>query len=161
MNAAVLTVSDGVFGGSREDLSGDVLEDAVTAAGFATTIRATVPDEIDRIREAVEGFCDGDADVALVVITGGTGFAPRDVTPEALRGVLHRLTPGIDEAMRAASMRVKPHGMLSRGVSGTRRGTLVLSFPGSPKACAECFAVVAPVLDHALRLLRETPTEHL
>jgi molybdenum cofactor synthesis domain-containing protein len=161
VNAAVLTISDGVFAGAREDASGDVLEAAAVAAGFAVAIRANVPDDVDRIREAIEGFCDGDADIALVLATGGTGFAPRDVTPEALRGVLPRLTPGIDEAMRAESMRVKPHGMLSRGVSGIRGGTLVLSFPGSPRACAECFAAVQPVLDHALRLLRETPTEHL
>lgn len=161
MNAAVLTVSDGVFHGHREDSSGDVLEADATALGFAVTIRATVPDEADEIADAVAGWCDGDGDIALVLVTGGTGFAPRDVTPEALDGIYDRPAPGLDEAMRAASMRVKPHGMLTRGRSGIRHRTLVVSFPGSPRACAENLAVVAPVLDHALRLLRETPTDHL
>jgi molybdenum cofactor synthesis domain-containing protein len=161
VNAAVLTVSDGVFHGQREDASGDALEGGATELGFAVTIRATVPDEADQIAEAVASWCDGLADIALVLVTGGTGFAPRDVTPEALAGIYDRTAPGIDEAMRAASMQVKPHGMLTRGRSGIRRRTLVLSFPGSPRACAENLAVVAPVLDHALRLLRETPTDHL
>ncbi len=161
MNAAVLTVSDGVFHGHREDASGDTLEADVTALGFAVTIRATVPDEAAEIADTVAGWCDGDGDIALVLVTGGTGFAPRDVTPEALGGIYDRPTPGLDEAMRAASLRVKPHGMLTRGRSGIRRQTLVVSFPGSPRACAENLAVIAPVLDHALRLLREAPTEHL
>ena len=159
MRAAVLTVSDGVFGAQRDDASGAVLETAAREAGFDVAARRVVPDEADRIAAAVTELCD--ADTALVLVTGGTGFAPRDVTPEALRPLYDRLAPGIDEAMRAASMAVKPHGMLTRGVSGIRGTTLVLSFPGSPKACAENFAVVEPVLDHALKLLRQAPTEHL
>jgi molybdenum cofactor synthesis domain-containing protein len=161
MNACVLTVSDGVFDGAREDASGAVLAEAAEATGFTVVERAVVPDEAIAIAAAVERWCGGDGDVALVLVTGGTGFAPRDTTPEALRPVYDRLVPGIDEAMRSASMRVKPHGMLTRGVSGIRGRTLVLSFPGSPRACAENFAVVAPVLDHALELLRQLPTEHL
>jgi len=160
VNAAVVTVSDGVFHGGRTDASGEVLAEAAQAAGLAVASRTVVPDERDEIAAAVRALCAG-GDVALVLVTGGTGFAPRDVTPEALGEVLERRTPGIDEAMRAASMRVKPHGMLTRGVSGIRGATLVISFPGSPKACAECFEVVQPVLDHALKLLRESPTEHL
>lgn len=160
MNAAVLTVSDGAFFGQREDRSGDVLAAAATEAGFAVGARAVVPDEADRIAQVVATWCAGD-EIALVLVTGGTGFAPRDVTPEALGPLYDRRVPGVDEAMRAASMRVKPHGMLTRGVSGICGRTLVLSFPGSPRACAENFAVVASVLDHALKLLRETPTEHL
>ena len=159
MRAAVVTVSDGVFGGHREDASGEVLATAAAGAGFEIAARTVVPDDADAIRTAVGELCD-DA-TALVLVTGGTGFAPRDVTPEALAPLYDRRVPGIDEAMRAASMRVKPHGMLTRGVSGIRGTTLVLSFPGSPRACAENFAVVEPVLDHALKLLRETPTEHL
>ncbi len=158
LRAAVVTVSDGVHGGTRADGSGDVLTEAAEAAGFALGARLVVPDEHDRIAAAVVGLCDDD--IALVLVTGGTGFAPRDVTPEALASVYERRAPGIDEAMRAASMAVKPHGMLTRGISGIRGRTLVVSFPGSPRACAENFAVVAPVLDHALRLLRESPTEH-
>ena len=149
-----------MFHGQREDASGAVLETAARDAG----LRGGRPHASSRTRPtpigaAVTGLCD--AETALVLVTGGTGFAPRDVTPEALRPLYDRLVPGIDEAMRAASMAVKPHGMLTRGVSGIRGTTLVLSFPGSPRACAENFAVVEPVLDHALKLLRQAPTEHL
>jgi molybdenum cofactor synthesis domain-containing protein len=159
MRAGVVTVSDGVFHGRREDASGAVLETAARAAGFDVAARTVVPDEVDAIATAVTVLCE--PETALVLVTGGTGFAPRDVTPEALRPLFDRLVPGIDEAMRAASMAVKPHGMLTRGVSGIRGTTLVLSFPGSPRACAENFAVVEPVLDHALKLLRRAPTDHL
>lgn len=159
MRAAVVTVSDGVFHGRREDASGEVLATAAGEAGFDVAVRTVVPDDTDAIRRAVGDLCD--EATALVLVTGGTGFAPRDVTPEALAPLYDRRVPGIDEAMRAASMAVKPHGMLTRGISGIRGSTLVLSFPGSPRACAENFAVVQPVLDHALKLLRESPTEHL
>jgi molybdenum cofactor synthesis domain-containing protein len=159
VRAAVLTVSDGVFHGQRDDASGAVLETAARAAGFDVADRRLVPDEVDQITAAITDLCT--PETALVLVTGGTGFAPRDVTPEALRPLFHRLVPGVDEAMRAASMAVKPHGMLTRGVSGIRGTTLVLSFPGSPRACAENFAVVEPVLDHALKLLRQAPTDHL
>jgi molybdopterin adenylyltransferase len=159
MRAAVLTVSDGVAAGQREDASGEVLSEAARTAGFEVAGRAVVADEAGPIQAAVRAFASDD--VALVLVTGGTGFAPRDVTPEALGAIYDRRAPGIDEAMRAESMRAKPHGMLTRGVSGICGRTLVLSFPGSPRACAENFAVVAPVLDHALKLLRESPTEHL
>jgi molybdopterin adenylyltransferase len=162
VNAAVLTVSDGVFHGQRDDESGDVLQAAAEDAGFTLVARGVVPDEADRIAAQAIEWCDAPIlDVALLLVTGGTGFAPRDVTPEALASVYERRAPGLDEAMRAESMRVKPHGMLTRGISGTRGRTLVISFPGSPRACRENFAVVQPVLDHALRLLREDPTRHL
>jgi molybdenum cofactor synthesis domain-containing protein len=161
VRACVLTVSDGVFHGAREDASGAVLATRAADAGFDVVDRAVVPDEADLIADRVATWCDAADAPELVLVTGGTGFAPRDVTPEALGPAYDRRTPGIDEAMRAASMRVKPHGMLSRGVSGIRRQTLVLSLPGSPKACEELFDVVAPVLRHALELLRSDPTEHL
>ena len=161
MRAAVLTVSDGVFWDEREDASGAVLAEAAADAGFEVAYRAVVPDERSQIAERVMAWCDGQGDLALVLVTGGTGFAPRDVTPEALGPLYHRRAPGLDEAMRAAALRDKPHGMLTRGVSGVRARTLILSFPGSPNACREGFAVVRPVLDHALRLLREVPTAHL
>ena len=161
MRAAVLTVSDGVFHGAREDASGAVLAGRAAGAGFEVVERAVVPDEAAEIAARVAAWADAADAPELVLVTGGTGFAPRDVTPEALGPVYDRATPGIDEAMRAFSMRVKPHGMLSRGVSGIRRGTLVLSFPGCPTACDELFGVVEPVLEHALRLLRSDPTEHL
>ncbi len=155
-----MTVSDGVSAGTREDGSGDVLQQAAMRSGFDVTDRIVVPDDRAAIASAVSRLADAGG-VALVLVTGGTGFAPRDVTPEALAPVYDRLVPGIDEAMRAFSMRAKPHGMLSRGVSGIRGRTLVLSFPGSPRACGELFDVVAPVLDHALSLLRSEPTDHL
>ena len=161
MRACVLTVSDGVFHGAREDGSGDVLAEKAAMSGFDVAGRVTVPDEADQIAAQVLAWADAGDAPELVLVTGGTGFAPRDVTPEALGPIYDRKTPGIDEAMRAFSMQVKPHGMLSRGVSGIRRSTLVLSFPGSPKACGELFDVVQPVLNHALELLRSAPTEHL
>ncbi len=161
MRACVLTVSDGVFHGAREDGSGDLLVRRATAAGFAVADRAVVPDEADVIAGRVAAWADTDDPPELILVTGGTGFAPRDVTPEALGAIYDRSTPGVDEAMRSFSMRVKPHGMLTRGVSGIRGRTLVLSFPGSPRACDELFGVVEPVLDHALKLLRSDPTEHL
>ncbi len=92
--------------------------------------------------------------------TGGTGFAPRDVTPEAARATLERLSPGIDEALRADALRHTPHGALSRGVSGTRARTIVITLPGSPRACEEGWAVLEPVLEHAVKLLRSEPTTH-
>jgi molybdenum cofactor synthesis domain-containing protein len=162
VNAAVLTVSDGVFHHKRDDESGDVLCADAEAAGYRVVARAVVADDVEAIRAQVVEWCEAPLlDVALVLVTGGTGFAPRDVTPEALAEIYDRRAPGLDEAMRAASMRVKPHGMLTRGISGTRGQSLVLSFPGSPRACRENLAVVVPVLDHALRLLREDPTQHL
>ncbi len=161
MRACVLTVSDGVFHGAREDGSGEVLAGKAAMTGFDIAERVVVPDEAEQIAAQVSAWADADDAPELILVTGGTGFAPRDVTPEALGPVYDRRTPGIDEAMRAFSMQVKPHGMLSRGVSGIRGGTLVLSFPGSPKACGELFDVVAPVLNHALELLRSAPTEHL
>ena len=161
MRACVLTVSDGVFHGAREDASGAVLATRAATAGFEIAERAVVPDEAEQIVAQVIAWTDADEAPELVLVTGGTGFAPRDVTPEALGPVYDRRTPGIDEALRAASMRAKPHGMLSRGVSGIRGRTLVLSLPGSPKACEELFDVAAPVLEHALQLLRSDPTEHL
>lgn len=161
MRVCVLTVSDGVFHGAREDGSGDVLAERAVTAGFDIAERVTVPDEADQIAAQVRAWTDADDAPELVLVTGGTGFAPRDVSPEALAPIYDRRTPGIDEAMRAFSMQIKPHGMLSRGVSGIRRSTLVLSFPGSPRACGELFDVVQPVLRHALELLGSAPTEHL
>ena len=157
MRAAVLTVSDGVTAGSREDLSGDLLAERLAGAGFDLGERRTVPDDADTIKDALRELA-GAAD--LVLTTGGTGFAPRDVTPEATARVVERATPGLDEHMRAVSIAVSPHGMLSRGRSGIAGSALIVNFPGSPKACAELFDAVAPALDHGLRLLLDLPTAH-
>jgi molybdopterin adenylyltransferase len=159
MRAAVLTVSDGVASGVRDDLSGAVLADGLEAAGHDVSWRGVVADERSAIARELERLCDDDV-AALVLTTGGTGFAPRDVTPEATLDVLERLSPGVDQALRADALARFPHGMLSRGVSGTRGRTFVVNLPGSPKACAEGLAVLAPVLEHAVSLLRAEPSEH-
>jgi molybdenum cofactor synthesis domain-containing protein len=153
----VLTVSDGVASGSREDRSGEVLAERAASAGFEVVERRTVADERDQIAGALEQLA-GLAE--LVLTTGGTGFAPRDVTPEATAAVVERPTPGLDEAMREVSRRASPHGLLSRGSSGIRGAALIINFPGSPRACAECFDAIAPALGHGIELLTSRPTEH-
>jgi molybdopterin adenylyltransferase len=157
VRAAVLTVSDGVTAGTRDDLSGDLLAERLAGAGFDLGERRTVPDDADTIEDALRELA-GASD--LVLTTGGTGFAPRDVTPEATARVVERATPGLDEHMRAVSIAVSPHGMLSRGRSGIAGSALIVNFPGSPKACAELFDAVAPALDHGLKLLLDLPTAH-
>jgi molybdopterin adenylyltransferase len=159
MRVAVLTVSDGVAAGVREDLSGQVLADGAAAVGHTVVWRGLVADDRAAIARELERLCDGD-EADLVLTTGGTGFAPRDVTPEATLEVLERLSPGVDQALRADALERFAHGMLSRGVSGTRGRTFVVNLPGSPKACAEGLAVLAPVLEHAVSLLRAEPTSH-
>ncbi|MEO9175660.1 MAG: MogA/MoaB family molybdenum cofactor biosynthesis protein, partial [Gaiellales bacterium] len=128
MRAAVLTVSDGVAAGVREDISGSVLADGLEAAGHDVSFRGVVADERAAIARELERLCDEDI-AALVLTTGGTGFAPRDVTPEATLDVLERLSPGVDQALRADALARFPHGMLSRGVSGTRGRTFVVNLP--------------------------------
>jgi molybdenum cofactor synthesis domain-containing protein len=157
VRAAVLTVSDGVSAGTRDDLSGDLLAERLGGAGFELGERRTVPDDADSIEGALRDLAGA---VDLVLTTGGTGFAPRDVTPEATARVVERATPGLDEHMRAVSTAVSPHGMLSRGRSGIAGSALIVNFPGSPKACAELFDAVAPALDHGLKLLLDLPTAH-
>ncbi|HET9675710.1 MAG TPA: MogA/MoaB family molybdenum cofactor biosynthesis protein [Gaiellaceae bacterium] len=156
MRAAVLTVSDSVLAGTREDASGDVLEELLAGEGY-DVVRRVVADERDEIAAAIEALAD---DAQLVLTTGGTGVAPRDVTPEATRSVLHREAPGIAEAIRADSLAKTPHALLSRGVAGMRGATLVVNLPGSPGGCRDGFAVLRPALDHALRLLSDQATEH-
>jgi molybdopterin adenylyltransferase len=157
VRAAVLTVSDGVVAGTRDDRSGDLLEERLRGAGFELAGRRAVADEHAEIAAALRELA-GAAD--LVLSTGGTGFAPRDVTPEATAEVIERPTPGLDEHMRSVSIAVSPHGMLSRGRSGIRGAALIVNLPGSPKACAELYDAIAPALDHGLRLLLDLPTSH-
>ncbi len=157
MKAAVLTVSDGVVAGTRQDTSGDVLQELLEGDGYEV-VRRVVADERDEIARAVEALAD---QAPLVLTTGGTGLAPRDVTPEATRSVLEREAPGIAEAIRADSLAKTPHALLSRGVAGTRGAALVVNLPGSPGGCRDGFAVLRPALEHALRLLSEQTTEHV
>ena len=157
VRAAVLTVSDGVCAGVREDTSGALLRELLAAAGFAVAAASAVPDERDRIEAALRGLA---ASTDLILTTGGTGFAPRDVTPEATLRVIERRTPGLDEVMRTVSVAASPHGMLSRQTSGIAGATLIVNMPGSPRACRECFQAVAPALTHGLELLLGEPTEH-
>jgi molybdopterin adenylyltransferase len=149
MKAAVLTVSDGVARGERDDESGAVLELLLTADGYEV-VRRVVPDDRNEIAEAIEELTE---DARVVLTTGGTGVAPRDVTPEATASVLERQVPGIVEAIRADAARRTPHGLLSRGVAGIRGSALVVNLPGSPGGCRDGFAVLRESLPHALGLL--------
>lgn len=148
MNAAVLTVSDGVRHGTREDRSGDALAELLASEGF-TVERRVVPDEADEIAAAIADLADRSS---LVLTTGGTGFTPRDVTPEATRTVLDREAPGIAEAIRADARTRTPHALLSRGLAGLRGATLVVNLPGSPGGCRDGFAVLQPALAHGIEL---------
>jgi len=156
VRVAVLTVSDGVAHGERDDRSGDLLAELLAAEGY-DVLRRVVPDERDAIADAIVDLAD---DAELVLTTGGTGLAPRDVTPEATMTVLERAAPGIAEALRADAIAKTPHGLLSRGIAGIRGRTLVVNLPGSPGGCRDGFAVLKPALPHALELLAGEPTAH-
>ena len=158
MTAAVLTVSDGVSTGQRADASGDVLEELLHGEGF-DVVRKVVPDEAPLIADAVRKLVEGGA--LLVLTTGGTGFAPRDVTPEATRTVIDREAPGIAEAIRSDAIARTPHALLSRGVAGLSGSSLVVNLPGSPGGCRDGFAVLRPALRHGLELAAgDTTTAH-
>lgn len=152
----ILTLSDRSSRGERADSSGPALTRLVQAEGWSVTKESILPDEESAIRAVLTEWADsGELDVILT--TGGTGFSPRDVTPEATRAVIEREAPGLAEAMRAASLRITPHAMLSRVVAGIRKQTLIINLPGSPKGAVENLQVVLPVLPHAVQLLREDP----
>jgi molybdenum cofactor synthesis domain-containing protein len=150
---AVLTVSDRSARGEREDVSGARLTELIAHAGWETGERAVCPDEIPDIIAHLEAWSKRE-DIDVILTTGGTGFGPRDVTPEATKMVIERAAPGLAEVIRAESVKITPHAMLSRATAGIRGRTLVLNFPGNPKAVEEAWKVVAPVLPHAVALLR-------
>jgi molybdopterin adenylyltransferase len=152
----ILTSSDRSARGERSDLSGDGLRQAVLAQGWLVVQQAILPDEHDQLQQKLASWADsGTLDVILT--TGGTGFAPRDVTPEATQAIIDRPAPGLAEAMRAASLKVTPHAMLSRAVAGIRKCTLIINLPGSPKGALENLEIILPVIPHAVELLRDSP----
>jgi molybdenum cofactor synthesis domain-containing protein len=152
IRAAVLTVSDRSARGEREDESGPVLAELLREAGATVVAQEVVSDESEPLAGKLREFADR-ADVNLVMTTGGTGLSPRDNTPEATRSIIEREVPGISEAMRAETLKQTPTAVLSRAVCGTRSGALVVNLPGSPKGVRECFAVIRPVLAHAVSQL--------
>jgi molybdopterin adenylyltransferase len=156
MRAGVLTVSDGVSRGEREDASGDLLAELLAADGFEVE-RRVVPDDRDTITAALSELAGG---AQVVLTTGGTGLAPRDVTPEATIAVLDRQAPGIAEALRADSIAKTPHGLLSRGTAGTLGAALVVNLPGSTGGCRDGYEVLRPALRHAVELLTDQTTTH-
>jgi molybdenum cofactor synthesis domain-containing protein len=158
IKAVVITASDACSVGEREDASGAALVQLLTDLGAQIVAKEIVNDDLEPLADMLRAYADR-ADVNLIVTTGGTGFGPRDNTPEATLRVIEREAPGLAEAMRMETLKDTPMAMISRGVCGIRSGTLIVNLPGSPKAVRESFAVIKPVLNHAIALL-EGNTEH-
>jgi molybdenum cofactor synthesis domain-containing protein len=155
IRVSILTISDRSARGERPDASGPALVEAARSQGWTIARTAILPDDLLQIRDTLAAWADtGDTD--LILTTGGTGFSPRDVTPEATSAAIQRLAPGMAEAMRAESMKATPHAMLSRAVAGIRGHTLIINLPGSPKAAIETLQVILPALPHAVQLLQES-----
>lgn len=160
LTIGVLTISDSGAKGARQDTSGERIRAMVTQLpDVIISAGAIIPDERELIESTLREWSD-EKHLKLILTTGGTGLAPRDVTPEATKAIIDREAPGIAEAMRAVSLQHTPFGMLSRGVAGTRGRTLIINLPGSPKAVKECLECILPVLPHAVNLLTEGPKEH-
>ena len=156
--AVVVTVSDRSFRGQRPDPAGPLVAELLEKKGYQVIRQAVVPDEQPQIEALLRAVAD-QGDAQLLITTGGTGFAPRDVTPEATLAVCERLTPGLPEAMRYASLQITPRAMLSRAQAGIRKGTLILNLPGSPKAARENLEAVLPALSHGLEMLSGVPAD--
>jgi len=152
----ILTLSDRSSQGERPDASGPALARLIEAENWSVAKQALLPDDESAIRTILSEWADG-GEVDVILTTGGTGFAPRDVTPEATRAILDREAPGLAEAMRAASLKITPHAMLSRIVTGIRKKTVIINLPGSPKGAVENLQTVIPVLPHAVQLLKDDP----
>lgn len=159
ISVGILTVSDKGYRGEREDLSGPTIREMITEhLGARVELEAVVPDEFDIIKGTLMVWAD-EVGLDLILTTGGTGFSPRDVTPEATRAVIEREAPGLAEAMRAKGLGITPHSMLSRAVAGIRGRTLIVNLPGSPKAVRENLATILPALPHGIEILKGEATE--
>lgn len=156
MRIGILTVSDRSARGERPDLSGPAIEDVIVDQGWIVDRMEIIADELSDVVQVLAAWSDS-GDLDIILTTGGTGFSPRDITPEALVEVIERDAPGLAEAMRAASLKITPHAMLSRAKAGIRGRTLIINLPGSPHAAIENLNVVLPVLEHAVELLSNDP----
>jgi molybdopterin adenylyltransferase len=156
LRIGILTSSDRSSRGERPDTSGPALSEIVKSQGWTVSRTIVLPDDLTSLRDTLASWADAD-DLDIILTTGGTGFAPRDVIPEATRQVIQREAPGLAEAMRQESLKFTPHAMLSRAVAGICGKTLIINLPGSPKGAVENLQVVLPVLGHAVELLRESP----
>ncbi len=154
MRVAILTVSDRSYRGERADASGPALVEAAQAQGWQVVATLILPDEQAQVAAHLAAWADS-GEVDVILTSGGTGFSPRDVTPEATAAVIERPAPGLAEAMRQASLQITPHAMLSRASAGIRGRTLIVNLPGSPRGAVENLAVITPVLPHAVALLRD------
>jgi molybdopterin adenylyltransferase len=152
----IITISDRSARGERPDQSGPAIIEKINQQGWQVATSCIIPDETDDIQEKITSWSDRN-EVDVILTSGGTGFSPRDVTPEATQAVIERPAPGLAEAMRSASLEITPHAMLSRATAGIRKQTLIINLPGSPKAAVENLEVVLPVLPHAVELLQENP----
>lgn len=152
MRVAIITSSDSGYAGEREDKSGPVIAEMVTAAGYTVVSREILPDDYEMLTKRMAEICDNNG-AELILTTGGTGFSVRDIMPEATAAVCERMVPGIPEAMRAYSMQFTPRAMLSRAASGIRKRTLIVNMPGSPKAVRESLEFILPSLGHGLEIL--------
>lgn len=159
VRVAILTVSDACSAGNRADASGDAIAGWVESAGFALAARDVVPDETDRIAQVLLRWADEET-ANVILTTGGTGLALRDVTPEATRAVIEREAPGVAEAIRAAGREQTARSALSRGIAGTRGSVLIINLPGSPSGVKDGLAVIEPIMVHAVQILTGQPTDH-
>lgn len=159
VRVAILTVSDACSAGNRADASGDAIAGWVESAGFALAARDVVPDETDRIAQVLLRWADEET-ANVILTTGGTGLALRDVTPEATRAVIEREAPGVAEAIRAAGREQTARSALSRGIAGTRGSALIINLPGSPSGVKDGWAVIEPIMVHAVQILTGQPTDH-
>jgi molybdopterin adenylyltransferase len=156
LRCAILTISDRSYKGERPDLSGPALTEQIKELGWTLTAKKIVPDDIEKIQNVLRELADA-GDIDILLTTGGTGVAPRDVTPEATLTVIEKNVPGLAELMRMEGYKLNPHAMLGRGVAGIYKNTLILNLPGSPKGAVEDLIIVAPLLAHAVALIQSSP----